>query len=264
MVTVRVGLIGEGAIGGEVASALTEGRIEGAVLGGILTRSGGSGRCSAIQELLDGSDLIVEVAGQAAVVEHGPTVIGSGRELLVVSVGALVDRALLDRLRSGPGRLSVSSGAIGGLDALRAAMLATTADGYGLEQVEVVTTKPPGALLEDWMDADLRSRLAAGTERIEVFRGSASEAVTRFPRSVNVSATLGLATLGMDRTRVTVVADPAVEENEHRILATGAVGTYEFVLRNAPSPDNPRTSRLTALSVLRWIAERAGGPSIGA
>lgn len=261
--TVRIGLIGEGAIGREVASSLTEGRIDGARLGGVLTRSGGSGRCSSIEELLHASDLVVEAAGQSAVVKHGPTVIGSGRELLVVSVGALVDPVLLDRLRSGPGRLSVSSGAIGGLDALRAAMLATTAHGDGLERVEVVTTKPPGALLEGWMDEDLRSRLSVGAERIVVFSGSASEAVSRFPRSVNVSATLGLATLGMERTRVTVVADPAVEKNEHRILATGTAGTYEFVLRNAPSAENPRTSRLTALSVLRWIAERAGGPAIG-
>ena len=260
---IRVGLIGEGAIGREVASALTAGRIEGARLGGVLTRSGGDGRCSDIAGLLDVSDVVVEAAGQAAVRELGADVIASGRDLLVVSVGALVDPTLLDRLRSGPGRLSVSSGAIGGLDALRAAMLAATDEGHGLESVELITTKAPGSLLEDWMDDDLRRRLTAGTERIEVFRGSASEAVTRFPRSVNVSATLGLATLGMDRTRVTVVADPEVGENEHRIRATGVVGTYEFVLRNAPSPENPRTSRLTALSVLRWIADRAGGPVIG-
>lgn len=213
-----------------------------------------------LDTLLAGADLIVEAAGHGALVEHGRTVLAAGHDLIMVSAGALADDVLRTELwAAGPGRLMISTGAIGGIDTLRAAMLAG-----GLDRVEVTSTKPSRVLIHDWMSVELATALENGTERVTVFDGPARQAVRLLPASVNIAATVSLATIGFDRTRVHVVGDPAATSVEHIIRASGAAGDYEFRFRNRPSPDNPRTSGIVPFAVLRALRDRGARVVVGA
>lgn len=248
----RVGLIGHGAIGRVLADEI-ERDGNGLELSGVLaSRAPHERACNSIGALVDASDIIVEAAGQSAVLEHAERVIRSGTDLLVLSVGALADSDLLERLRNaGGGRLLISTGALGGVDILRAASLSG-----GLSGVELVTTKPADALLEDWMPAEVHAALAAG-EPATVFEGSARDVVERFPESTNVAATVGLATVGLDSLKVRLVADPTVDLVTHRLTAWGAIGTYAIEITNQPS-ENPRTSAVTPYAALRGLLDDRG------
>lgn len=260
--SLRVGLIGHGAIGHVVADALRAGTVDGCHLTAVLDPFADdvAEGVADIDALIEASDVIVEAAGHAALSEYGPAVRAAGRDLYVVSVGALVDDDLRARvLGPGPGRVLLCSGAVGGFDALRAAHRLSP-----LRSVTLTTTKPASVLIEpSWMDATLVARLERQNERIEVFHGSAREAAGRFPRSVNVSATLALASLGLDDTKVRVVADPYAEGVEHVIEAHGDAGSYVFAFRNNRSPDNPRTSAITPYAVLRALADRSATVVVG-
>lgn len=246
----RVGVIGAGAIGGVVVDALRDGKVDGATLGGVV--EGRAAGREAFDALLETSDVVVEAASQAAVAEYGPAVKEAGIDFVVVSVGALVDDELFGAL-SAPsgGKLLVSTGACGGIDLLRAANLMEP-----LERVRLQTTKPSAALVRDWMDDELRQRLVDGQEALSVFVGSSREAVQRFPETANISATIALATIGFDAVEVEVRADPEARSATHEITASGRAGTYRFVIQNALSPRNMKTSAVTSYSVLRALADR--------
>ena len=201
--------------------------------------------------LITRSDVVVEAAGHGALHEHGVAVRESGTDLLVVSIGALADEDLEARLRRAEGgRLFLCTGAIGGFDILRAAML------FGpLEDVGITSTKPAVALSRPWMDQAVQDALADGSEPVRVFDGPARQACALFPESANVTATLSLATVGFDRVRVQMVGDPAATRVRHVVTASGVAGTYELSFENAASPDNPRTSAVTAYSVLRALTD---------
>ena len=251
----RVGLIGPGSIGTVVHQALAAGEVAGCRLSGVIGRSDGP---EALDQLVAESDVIVEAAGQEVLRTRGPAVTDAGCALLVLSVGALVDDSLLERLRNGAGRVLVSTGAVGGLDWLRAARL-----GGGLQQVDLRTTKTPSAVVQPWMDADVREQLLAAADPITAFRGPATDAVKLFPASVNVAATLALATVGFDALDVEVVADPAASLVEHRIAARGELGSIEVTIRNVASPHNPRTSAITPYAALRALDDLGAGLVVG-
>lgn len=249
-----VAVLGWGAIGRTVGTGLVDGRVPGARLRAVAVRRHGPGQEAEIgcpvplvdaSELADGSDVVVEAAGHAALAAHGETYLRAGCRLLVVSVGALVDAELLARLEeAGADRLYLTTGAIGGLDLLRAARRAGR-----LDQVILTTTKPATTLGVD----------PAGPEPVTLFDGPAAEAVRRFPESVNVAATLALTAGSWDLVRVRVVADPGVERNRHDIAIDGEAGRYRFSIENRPSPDNPRTSGIVPHAVLQGLASLAGG-----
>ena len=96
-----------------------------------------------------------------------------------------------------------------------------------------------------------------------IFEGPAAEAVVKFPQNVNVAATISLAGIGPDRTRVRVVADPTINQNIHEIHARGAFGSFEIRLANLPNPDNPKTSLLACLSVVSLLKKIRGTVQIG-
>ncbi len=253
----RVAVLGWGAIGRPVGLGLWEGRVPGARLVAVAARRGAAGSPVPVVEagrLADGADLVIEAAGQEALAAHGETYLRSGARLLVVSVGALVDDALFERLQAAGGsRLYLTSGAIGGLDLLRAAGRAGPID-----RIVLTTTKAPGSLIQDWMEAGTVEALRAGREEVVAFDGPATEAVRRFPQSVNVAATLALAAGSWDLVRVRVVADPAVEVNRHDIDIEAAAGRYRFTIENHPSPDNPKTSGIVPHAVLQGVAALCG------
>lgn len=253
----QVAVLGWGAIGRTVGLALIDGAVPGASLRAVAANRG-TDDCPvpvvAPERLADGADLVVEAAGQDALRAHGENYLRAGARLLVVSVGALVDAELFDRLQAAGGsRLYLTSGAIGGLDLLRAAGRAAP-----LDRVTLTTTKQPASLVQDWMDPETTEALRAGRDEVVVFDGPAAEAVTRFPQSVNVAATLALTAGSWDLVRVRVVADPSVEVNRHDIEIVGGAGRYRFTVENQPSPDNPKTSGIVPHAVIQGIAALAG------
>lgn len=197
-------------------------------------------------------DLVVEAAGHDAVALVGEAVLTAGIDLLISSVGALADDALRTRLeaaaRRGGGRLDHLPGAIGGLDILAAARLC------GLTEVTYVSRKPPAA----WAGTPAATLidLAAIAAPTPFYEGSAAEAARRFPKNANVAATVALAGLGFDGTRVRLVADPTVAGNVHEIAFRAACADVTIRIEGRPSPDNPKTSATTGWSLAQAILSR--------
>ncbi|REE04456.1 aspartate dehydrogenase domain-containing protein [Citricoccus muralis] len=296
----RVLLLGFGAIGRHVATLLAPERDAGllqlraaerdvaahghrAVPGVELVTTGQDTDCPTWPEALAEADLVVECAGVTAAGEYGPEIIAAGTDLVLTSVGALADADLARTLLAGPGRLWVTSGAIGGFDVLAAA-----ADADGLDSVRIRTSKLPTSLIRPWMTPAEQDRLHALRPEdgpVTVFAGGPAEAIERFPANVNVAVGLAWATRGragagvgmtgggvgvgcvdmpedvallrrsLGRVRVELVADAAAVRSRHEILATGPAGRIELTFESAPSPENPKTSGMTALSVTRTIRE---------
>jgi aspartate dehydrogenase len=229
----RVAVVGTGAIGSVVIDALEKGRVLGARLTAVI------GLGDSLECVLADADVVVECAGQGALAELGPRVIAAGRDLLAVSIGALANDALHDRLRGGPGRLILTSGAVGGLDLLRAAAAMAP-----LEKVQIITTKKPAAL-----------GVPPGTHPVEVMRGPARQVATAFPRSANVAAAVALAVGSFEVVEAVVVADPAATRTSHVISASGPAGDYRFEIRNRPSPANPASSQVVPHAVLATLQD---------
>lgn len=254
-----VALIGYGGIAQDVVAALRAAGGDTKIVGA-LCRPGRAAKARAalgdipIVEALAGllaarPSVVAEVAGQQAVAEYGAEVLRRGFDLLVISVGALAEPKLLERLktaaRAGKSRLLLPAGAVGGLDAI-AAMRAG-----GLDTVRYRSRKPPAA----WRgsSAEKVADLDKLTGRTVLYRGSAGEAALLYPQNANVAAAVALAGLGFDKTEVELVADPAAPGNVHEIEAEGAAGRFAIQLQGKPSRTNPKTSALAALSVARAL-----------
>jgi aspartate dehydrogenase len=247
----RVGLIGHGAIGSVIAAQLIDGALPEMELVSVLDPLNPHPDLAAadLSEMLEGVDLVIEAAGHGALVEHGPQIVAADTPLLIVSVGALADDALHKKLLDGgTGRLIYTTGAIGGLDTLRAAALAG-----GLADVQMTSTKPASNLLRDWMDDSLRAAIETGHDPVVVFDGTARDACRLFPESANVFAALALATIGFDAVRAQLIADPGASRVRHIVTAHGDVGEYEFTFDNRASASNPKTSAVVPWAVLRGL-----------
>lgn len=260
---VRVGILGWGAIGRQVATLITAGSADIATttmdVAAVASRfRDGASHPLAVpmDELGDQCDVVVEAAGPEPLRTHAERYLRAGADVLAVSIGALVDDDLRSRLTTaGPGRLLLCSGAIGGLDLVNAARL------YGpIDTIRLETTKPSASLVRDWMPQAMQDALAANREPVECFRGSVADAVRLFPESLNVSAALGLAAGDVDLVEVVVTGSPTATTNSHEITVAAASGTYRVAVDNTPSPTNPRTSHLTAWSVLRALQNRSRPP----
>jgi aspartate dehydrogenase len=258
--TIRVGLIGLGAIGGSVVKRIgNHPEIE---LVGALVRDPSRRRpegaprvVGSLEELLDlQPEIVVEIAGHEALKAHGPAVLRSGRDLLFVAVGALADPEFEREFRaaaSESGRQAkVISGAIGALDAIAGSSIGD------LQKVTHTTRKPATTLLHATEAEGL-------TEPKEIFNGPAREGALLFPESVNVAAAVSLAGLGLDRTTLRILADPAIERNRHEVEAEGEFGRLRFEIEGVPSADNPRTGALVAMSVIQQILARRAGVVVG-
>ncbi|MEB6591743.1 aspartate dehydrogenase [Pseudomonas asiatica] len=203
-------------------------------------------------------DLLVECAGHRAIEDHVLPALERGIACLIVSVGALSQVGLVERLEAaaarGNTRIELLPGAIGGIDALSAAKVG------GLDSVDYTGRKPAQA----WKNtpAEQVCDLDSLREATVIFEGSAREAARLYPKNANVAATLSLAGLGLDRTRVTLVADPHSTDNVHHFEARGAFGGFEMSLRGKPLQANPKTSALTVYSVVRALGNHAHAISI--
>ncbi len=215
--------------------------------------------CVAVQtEVPSKTDLVLECAGHAALAAHIIPALERGVPCAVLSIGALSERGLPERLQAaaeaGNTQVHLLSGAIGAIDALASAKLA------GLTSVTYTGRKPPlgwkGTPAEGLCD------LANLKEATVILQATAREAASLYPKNANVAATISLAGLGMDATQVRLIADPAVTENIHLIEAIGAFGSFKLEMRGNPLPENPKTSMLTVLSALRFLDNRVNSLTI--
>lgn len=213
-----------------------------------------------LAELIDAHDIVVECAGVPAAKEHGTAVIASGKDLVLTSVGALADPDARRALLAGPGKVHVTSGAIGGFD-----LWSALAESNAVGTVKIRTTKNAEALIQDWMNDDERAELENATEPFVLFSGRPSDAIAKFPGNVNVSIALAWATRGrgasddellersLERVTVELVASPNLVDTRHDIEVSGSAGTFSLVSESGPNPVNPKTSAITALSVAHTL-----------
>jgi len=209
--------------------------------------------CGDFDACLDGVDLVVEAAGPKAAKLYGPKALEKGKRLMLLSIGALADREFKQRLEhlahANDCRVYFPSGAMAGIDALKAAKEA------GIHEVTLVSTKPAKALMDNDYTKAHGIDLESITEPTVIFEGKAREAAIAFPKNVNVSATLSIAGIGLDETKVKVVADPGATVNVHHLIVKGDFGELDIEVRNLPSPGNLATSRLAALSAVACLRQ---------
>lgn len=271
----RIGILGCGTIGLELASAVEDGTIPWP-LAGVYDRNQDRATTLAeefpvderpavatdLEELTATADLIVETAGQGAVQEMAVPILEAGCDLMLLSVGALADKDLRESIlrtaNAQDATVHAPSGAIAGIDAIKAAALTGE-----LESVALRTRKNPaglaGAPYIEENDVDLDGM----TEETVVFEGTATEAAAAFPSNINVAVSLSLAGIGTEATTVTIVADPEEENNVHRIEAGGGMGRIETEVHNVPSPTNPKTSYLAALSAIEKLRSLSSTLRVG-
>ena len=178
--------------------------------------------------------------------------------LIVLSCGALLDNFdLVDLARRQGGRILVPTGALLGLDAVQAAAVGA------ISRVHMITRKPPNGLEgAPYLVENGISVLGIG-EALRVFNGTAREAARGFPANVNVAAALALAGIGPDRTTIEIWADPRVTRNTHRIELEADSVRLSMQIENVPSVENPRTGRLTPLSVIALLHKLSSPLAIG-
>jgi len=260
-----VGLMGCGTIGTLLGLAIVSGDIANASLGGLFDIIEENAKTlksklktdvqvySDVDGLISAPiDIIVEAASQEAVRRFGKDIVAAGKDLMIMSVGALSDSVLLSELsatssiQEGKNRIFVPSGAIGGIDAIRSVR-------HLIDSIVLTTTKSPKSLSGAPFFAARNLNLDDITEVTQIYEGPAAEAVKLFPANVNVAAVLSLAGIGPHKTKVRIVVDPQATTNQHDIVATGSFGDIRITVNNVTAPGNPKTSFLAVLSAIECL-----------
>lgn len=265
--THAVGIVGCGAIGRALLRAGDAGDL-GVPVAGVASRTASTARDFLatldspppyldLAELVERSSLLVETAGGHVVPSLAEAAFSAGKDLMVISIGALLEHPeVIEQARTLGCRLYAPSGAIAGLDGIKSACQGE------VERVEMVSRKPVAALEGAPYLVENEIPVSGLTEAQEVFHGTAREACRGFPSNLNVSAAVSLAGIGPDRTAVRIVADPSLQRNCHDITVEGEFGLLQVHIENIPS-ENPKTGRLTALSIIRSVRDVADPLRIG-
>jgi aspartate dehydrogenase len=263
----RVAVAGLGAIGASVVKELDRG-IEGLALSAVSAQNIAKHqawlndlktppRILPIEELADAADIVVECAPSKLVRSIVAPVVERGKIAIVLSVGALLQNEdLIAVARKNGGQIVVPTGALIGLDAVTAAAEGT------IHSVRLVTRKPPLGLAGAPYLVENNISVEGLAEPLRIFEGTAREAATGFPANLNVAVALSLAGIGPDRTRVEIWADPTVTRNTHRIEVDSDSARFSMTIENIPS-ENPRTGRITALSVIACLRKLRASLRIG-
>jgi aspartate dehydrogenase len=253
----RVAVAGLGAIGWKVAQGLDEG-IPGLVLTAVAARnkSAAVGRLAGLSasvpvvdigDLEPLADIVIECAPANLLREIAVPFLDRGKTVVVLSAGALLSNMdLLDLARSGGGQIIVPTGALLGLDAVTAA-----AEGR-IRSIRMVTRKPVRGLIGAPYLTEHNIRIDDIKAPLRIFSGTPREAAVGFPANLNVAVALGLAGIGVDKTKLEIWADPALERNTHTIEVEADSASFTMSIANVPS-ENPKTGRITALSVLACL-----------
>ena len=251
----KIGIAGLGAIGKAVARHLRN-DLPGMTLAAVTTRSAEKARIALEEigspvpivppeELADICDIIVECAPTEAFMSIVEPAMKKGRIVVTVSAAALCENLdIVDVARRNGGRIVLGTGALLGLDAVRAAARGE------IYSVQMITRKPPKSLkgapylIERGIDMD------AVTEPVMLFDGFVREGARGFPANLNVAASLAMAGIGLDRTKLQIWADPTLERNTHTIKVDADSARFELKIENIPTLEKPGTGRITALSVV--------------
>src|SRR6187200_533954 len=264
----KVALIGCGTIGREIAIAIDSGKVNNATIVTLVDsverlaqtlrsnlQNSNPSTFTDFSKFRDSSsfkdiDIIVEAASQDAVNSFGKKIVEAGKSLMIMSVGALGDpfflSEMLDIASQNGSHIYVPSGAIAGVDAIRSVK-------HLLDSVVLTTTKNPIALAGAPFFNLTKINVYGITEKTVIYDGIAADAVKKFPANINVAAILSLAGIGIERTKVKIIADPYTDINQHEITATGKFGEMTIIVRNKPSPNNPKTSFLAVLSAIECL-----------
>ncbi len=263
----RVAIAGLGAVGRVIARAL-DGGIPGARLTAVAVRNpanaaafcatlSGTVQVVALDALTDHADIVIECAPSELLAQIAEPVLKAGKRLIVLSVGGLLANPHLEQLaaRHG-GQILVPTGALIGLDAVIAAAEGT------IHSVRMITRKPPRGLLGAPYLVANNIDISNVQVPLRVFSGTARDAAKGFPANLNVAAALSLAGIGPDRTVLEIWADPTVERNTHRIEVDSDSASFSMTIENIPS-ENPRTGRITALSVIALLRKLSAPVRVG-
>lgn len=263
----RIGIAGFGAIGRSLAQAIDKG-IEGLTLSAIAVRDpvgkapdlsglASSPFITTIDDLHAHCDIAIECAPAALLPAIAEPMLRAGKKVVVLSSGALLRHPELEELaRRHGGQILIPSGALLGLDAMIAAAEGT------IHSVKMVTRKPVRGLLGAPYLSENGIDLEALREATLIFRGTPREAAIGFPANLNVAVTVSLAGLGPDKTELEIWADPHLERNTHRVDVDADSASFSMEIQNIPS-DNPKTGRITALSVVALLRKLVAPVGIG-
>jgi aspartate dehydrogenase len=263
----RVAVVGLGPIGRKVVEALDKG-IDGLVLAAVSVQDPAKHQAFLaglktqpailpIDGLADVADLVIECAPSKLVRSIVAPFVSRGKTAVVLSAGALLENEdLIALAKQHGGQIAVPTGALIGLDAMTAA-----AEG-NIQSVRMVTRKPPKGLLGAPYLIENKIEIEGITEPLLVFEGTAREAAKGFPANLNVAVALSLAGFGPDRTRLEIWADPTVTRNVHRMEVDSDSARFSMSIENIPS-ENPKTGRITALSVIAYLRKQRSALRVG-
>lgn len=263
----KIGIVGLGAIGKPLCKAL-DGGIRGLTLAGVTARDRAKaeaflktlGRPAPfldLDALVAASDMVVEASTQAHLEEIAPKTLGAGKDLVVLSCGALLrHKDWIDLAEANECRIHVPSGAICGLDGVKGARVGAVAS------VTLEMRKPPRGLAGAPYIEQKKIDLEKITEETLIFDGPATEACPAFPANVNILAALSLAGIGPELTRLKLYAVPGLTRNTHRVTVEGEFGRFSVEIANVPS-ENPRTGKLSYLSTIALLRELSSPLRIG-
>ncbi len=263
----HISIIGCGAIGSDLALALERGEIRNGKLVSVFDE-----KKDKIDELLarleeksvsfytdfkkfyeslvSEADIIVECASQQAVKDYLIDLLKLDKEILLMSVGALVDRNFFsnveESINNHNSKIHIPSGAIAGIDAIKSVK-------KNIKTIKITTTKSPQSLEGAPFIIDNKINLMKIKKRKVLFSGTANDAVRLFPANVNVAAILSLSGIGFKKTEVEVVADPEIKINQHEINVKGDFGEMCITIKNKPSKSNKKTSYLAILSAIKYL-----------
>ncbi len=252
----KLGIGGLGAIGWTVARRVDAGDLPGITLVAVSARDQTKARAKiaelrskpklvTLAELAEHADIILESIPAAHFAEIARPAVQRGRIFMPLSVGQLLNHLdLVDEARKTGARILVPTGALLGLDAVRAVAEGT------VHSVKITTRKPPKGLIGAPLLAQRGISLEGLTAPLKVFEGSAREAIKGFPANVNVAVALSLAGIGPDKTTIEIWADPAVTRNTHTIEVTSDSSDLTMTIANIPSVETPATGKVTALSAI--------------
>lgn len=266
----RIGIVGCGTIGSALARYIDTHLKDSAIVVAISDIDAKKGRALSVvlaakpkvvsvDTLIGMAELVIEAASSKASFDIAKEAISAGKDIMIMSSGGLLKnyKSLLELAERKGVKIYLPSGAICGLDGLKAAM------GSKIKKVTLTTKKPPKAL----KGAPYFEKRNIDLDRIKkdkvIFEGNALEAIENFPANINVAATLSLCGIGPEKTRIKIIASPSAKRNIHEVEVEGEFGRLIARTENVPSPNNPKTSYLAILSAIAMVRGILGKAKIG-
>ncbi|MBI4454231.1 aspartate dehydrogenase [Candidatus Woesearchaeota archaeon] len=263
----NIGIIGCGTIGSELAKSIEKFKdvsivalcdVDEEKAKRLLIQLSTKPQIVGIDRLIEISELVIESASKHIVKEVAEKTFYKGKDLMIMSVGGIISNEHLLKLAEEKNcNLYIPSGAICGIDGVNSASIGK------INSVTLTTTKPPKALEGAPYIVKNNLNLNTITKKTIIFEGSALEAVDAFPANINVAASLSIAGIGAEKTKVKIVADPNSSKNMHEIVVEGDFGKLTTVTENLPSPNNPKTSYLAVLSAISMVKKIVGNVKVG-